>query len=81
LLSTALTTVIGYYFGQREGEKKAEAAEKQLKEADEIAKKEVEKAYTERNEAISGTLPKESDADDTDEPPTNERDSGIRPIS
>src|SRR6476620_4126072 len=61
LLGTALTTIIGYYFGQREGTIKAEQAEKKVEETDQRAQKAVKKAFQERDEAFKSTIGKESD--------------------
>ncbi len=55
LLGSALTTVIGYYFGQREGEKKAEQAEKTIQATDAKAQEAVEQATRQRDDVIRET--------------------------
>src|SRR5512138_2286451 len=62
LLGTALTTVIGYYFGQKEGSIKAEAAEKQAKASEEKAKATEEKAKNVVEKVITNTNKVVSDA-------------------
>lgn len=52
LLGTALTTVIGYYFGQREGAIKAAEAQKEVEKTEQQAKQIVDQVTQQRDEAI-----------------------------
>ena len=79
LLGTALTTVIGYYFGQREGAIKAEQAEKKIEATDKQAQKTIEKVIQQRDEDIKGAIPKESDPLFPDVPTSDESDTDINP--
>ncbi len=80
LLGTALTTVIGYYFGQREGAIKAEQAEKKIEATDRQAQKTVERVIQQRDNDIRDAISKESDPLHPDAPTSEESaDSGIKP--
>lgn len=79
LLGTALTTVIGYYFGQREGAIKAEQAEKNIEATDKQAQRAIEKVIQQRDEDIKGAIPKESDPVFPNMPSSDESDSDILP--
>lgn len=79
LLGTALTTVIGYYFGQREGAIKAKQAEKEIEETGIKADNAIKKAFQQRDEDIKRAIPKESDPSFIDVPTLDESNSDIIP--
>ena len=67
-LSSILTTVIGYYFGQREGEKKTEeAANKKVEEVGEQAQDLVQQVTRERDDAILKSKGKNNSGDADEE--------------
>ncbi|HMI04638.1 MAG TPA: hypothetical protein VK541_19260 [Pedobacter sp.] len=78
LLGTALTTVIGYYFGQREGAIKAEKASEEIRQTEQKAGAVVSEAIKQRDEAIKNNSGKDNDAADTDDAPADETDSSIQ---
>jgi hypothetical protein len=78
LLSTALTTVIGYYFGQREGTIKNEQAVQQLKSNEQEAVQLAASIYQNRNKAAKeGVIG--NDAPDLSNPPATLDDDIIVP--
>ena len=79
LLGTALTTVIGYYFGQREGAIKAKQAEKEIEETGIKADNAIKKAIEQRDEEIKRVIPKESDPISPINPIVDESNSDIVP--
>lgn len=78
LLGTALTTVIGYYFGQREGAIKANEAEKKAAETNQQAGAAVSDANQQRDEEIINNT-KKSDPTNPERPPLDESNSNIQP--
>ena len=72
LLGTALTTVIGYYFGQREGSIKAAEAQKDAERTDSTAKHIVDLATKQRDESVLTSVRIDSDPEITDTPTRNE---------
>ncbi len=79
LLGTALTTVIGYYFGQREGAIKAKQAEKDIEETGIKADNVIKKVIEQRDEEIKRIIPKESDPVSPINPIVDESNSDIVP--
>jgi hypothetical protein len=72
LLGTALTTIIGYYFGQREGSIKAQEAQQSLKETDAKAEQAVKNLTIERDNAIKDTVAVNTDSPHQNAPPMRE---------
>lgn len=77
LLATALTTVIGYYFGQREGTIKAEQAAKDIQETDQKAENAVQKAYQQRDKAIKNTVTNANDPQESNTPSADQSDDSL----
>ncbi len=72
LLGTALTTVIGYYFGQRDGAIKAEKADEEIKKTAQKADDVISDMQKQRDEAIKNSATKDNDPANTEDAPAEE---------
>lgn len=74
LLGTALTTVIGYYFGQREGAIKEAEAKKEIEATNLQAKNIIKETTENRDKAVKSDVSKDSDPEDTEAPSRKEEE-------
>ena len=78
-LSTALTTIIGYYFGQKEGNLKSQQAGQKMKENDKKLAKKAQFIYSSRNQEAFDNSKIFNDSPFQQSPSADESDDIILP--